>query len=59
MRTIVFLGAGSVVFARELLTDLLGYPELAGVRIVLHDIDPARLATASAHGDLLPASLRA
>jgi alpha-galactosidase len=46
--TIVFLGAGSVVFTRELLTDLLGFPEFADARIVLHDIDPERLATASA-----------
>ncbi|GIF78578.1 alpha-glucosidase/alpha-galactosidase [Asanoa siamensis] len=48
MTTIVFLGAGSVVFTRELLTDILGFPELAGSRIVLHDIDPERLATAAA-----------
>ncbi|MFC7533953.1 alpha-glucosidase/alpha-galactosidase [Actinoplanes sp. GCM10030250] len=48
MTSIVFLGAGSVVFTRELLTDILGYPELAGARIVLHDIDPERLATAEA-----------
>jgi alpha-galactosidase len=46
--TIVFLGAGSVVFTRELLTDLLSFPEFADARIVLHDIDPERLATASA-----------
>jgi alpha-galactosidase len=46
--TIVFLGAGSVVFTRELLTDILGFPELAGARIILHDIDPERLATAEA-----------
>ncbi|SNT60539.1 alpha-galactosidase [Asanoa hainanensis] len=48
MTTIVFLGAGSVVFTRELLVDILGFPELADARIVLHDIDPERLATASA-----------
>ena len=46
--TITFLGAGSVVFTRELLGDILGFPELAGVRIVLHDIDPERLTTAEA-----------
>ncbi len=46
MTTIVFLGAGSVVFTRQLLHDILGYPELAGARLVLHDIDPDRLATA-------------
>jgi alpha-galactosidase len=48
MTTIAFLGAGSVVFTRELLTDILGFPELAGVRIVLHDIDSERLETAEA-----------
>ncbi|MBG0563796.1 alpha-glucosidase/alpha-galactosidase [Actinoplanes aureus] len=47
MTTIVFLGAGSVVFTRQLITDILGFPELTGARLVLHDIDPGRLATAS------------
>jgi alpha-galactosidase len=46
--SVVFLGAGSVEFTRELLADLLGFPELAGMRIVLLDIDPERLATAEA-----------
>ena len=44
--TIAFLGAGSVVFTRELLGDLLGFPELSSATVVLHDIDPERLATA-------------
>ena len=48
MASIVLLGAGSVVFTRELLTDILGYPELSKARIVLHDIDPERLETAEA-----------
>jgi alpha-galactosidase len=48
LTTIVLLGAGSVVFTRELLTDILGFSELAQARIVLHDIDPERLATAEA-----------
>lgn len=48
MASIVFLGAGSVVFTRELLTDIFGFTELAGSRIVLHDIDPERLETAEA-----------
>jgi alpha-galactosidase len=48
MATVAFIGAGSVVFTRELLADIFGYPELAGVRIVLHDIDPERLETADA-----------
>lgn len=48
MATVAFIGAGSVVFTRELLTDIFGYPELVGVRIVLHDIDSERLETAGA-----------
>ena len=30
MTKITFIGAGSTVFARRLLTDLLSFPELAG-----------------------------
>ena len=41
----MFIGAGSTVFARNLLGDILGYEELAGSEIVLHDIDPERLDT--------------
>jgi alpha-galactosidase len=45
---IVFIGAGSVEFTRNLLGDILTFPELAGAEIVLHDIDPERLETAGA-----------
>jgi alpha-galactosidase len=48
MPTIAFLGAGSVVFTRELLADILSFPELANAGIVLHDIDTERLETAEA-----------
>ncbi|MFZ0665715.1 MAG: alpha-glucosidase/alpha-galactosidase [Acidimicrobiales bacterium] len=41
----VFLGAGSTVFARNLLGDILGHEELADSEIVLHDIDAGRLST--------------
>jgi alpha-galactosidase len=41
----VFLGAGSTVFARNLLGDILGHEELSDSEIVLHDIDPDRLST--------------
>jgi alpha-galactosidase len=44
--TIVIIGAGSVEFTRELLGDILSFPELRSVRVVLHDIDPERLETA-------------
>jgi alpha-galactosidase len=45
MPKIVFLGAGSTVFARNLLGDILGHEELAASEIVLHDIDAERLTT--------------
>jgi alpha-galactosidase len=44
MPKIAFVGAGSTVFARNLLGDILSYDELAGSEIVLFDIDAARLA---------------
>jgi alpha-galactosidase len=43
---IVLVGAGSVEFTRNLLGDILSYPELAEADLVLHDIDADRLATA-------------
>ena len=46
MPSIVFLGAGSVVFTRQLLTDLLRFPDLPTLDIALHDIDGARLEVA-------------
>jgi alpha-galactosidase len=45
MPKITFLGAGSTVFAKNLLGDILGFPELAEATISLHDIDPERLRT--------------
>lgn len=45
MPKITFIGAGSTVFARNLLGDILSFPELAGSTISLFDIDPARLYT--------------
>ena len=46
MIKIAMVGAGSVVFVKNLLTDVLCQPELRDCRIALHDIDPERLATA-------------
>lgn len=43
---LVFIGAGSVEFTKDLLHDVLGMPELAGSTVRLYDIDPERLATA-------------
>jgi alpha-galactosidase len=48
MTVITFLGAGSVVFTRELLADLLSFDELRGATLALHDIDAERLETAEA-----------
>ena len=46
MTRIAFIGAGSVVFTKNLLTDIFSFPELKGTTIALHDIDPERLETA-------------
>src|SRR6478735_5736596 len=48
MTRIAFVGAGSVEFTRDLLGDILSFPELADATIALHDIDPERLATGEA-----------
>jgi alpha-galactosidase len=45
---IVFIGAGSVEFTKNLLGDILTFPELADAEIVLHDIDDERLEAAEA-----------
>jgi alpha-galactosidase len=45
MTKTAFLGAGSTVFARNLLGDILSHEELADSEIVLHDIDAERLDT--------------
>ena len=42
---ITLIGAGSTVFAKNLLGDILSYPELSQSKIVLFDIDPLRLKT--------------
>jgi alpha-galactosidase len=45
MAKIVFIGAGSTVFAKNLMGDILSFPELADSELVLMDIDAERLAT--------------
>jgi alpha-galactosidase len=45
MPKIVFIGAGSTVFAKHLLGDILHFPELTESAITLFDIDPERLST--------------
>ena len=48
MPELAFIGAGSVVFAQNLIGDVLSFPELADSRIVLMDIDPDRLEQTAA-----------
>jgi alpha-galactosidase len=51
MAKIVIIGAGSVEFTRNILTDLCSVPELNGtIEFALHDIDPERLAYAERAG---------
>lgn len=45
MAKIAFIGAGSTVFAKNLLGDILSFPELAESHIALMDIDEERLRT--------------
>jgi alpha-galactosidase len=48
MPKITFIGAGSAVFTRNLLGDILTYPELDGSEICLMDIDEERLGMVQA-----------
>ncbi len=48
---VAFIGAGSVEFTRNVVTDLCGYPELAGgLDLALHDVSAERLAHAQRSG---------
>ncbi len=51
MAKITLIGAGSVVFSKQLMSDLLRHPELAESTITLMDIDGARLDTARRVGE--------
>jgi alpha-galactosidase len=55
MARIVFIGAGSVVFTRQLVADLLSFPDLPELDLVLHDINPARLDVARGTAEQLAA----
>ena len=50
MTKITFIGAGSTVFAKTLMSDIISYPELAGSQICLFDIDAKRLENSLALG---------
>ena len=43
MSKVTFIGAGSTVFAKNLMGDIWSYPELADATLCLMDIDPGRL----------------
>jgi len=45
MATIALIGAGSVVWARRLMMDILSFPELSESTLSLMDVDPVRLET--------------
>jgi alpha-galactosidase len=46
MTRVTFIGAGSVEFTRQLVADILRFPELRSVEFALHDINAERLEVA-------------
>jgi len=59
MAKVALIGAGSVVFAKNLIGDILGFPELADTHIALMDIDADRLHTAERMTQKVAAALQA
>ena len=57
MTTISFIGAGSTVFAKNLMGDILSFPELADATLRLHDIDETRLRTSMVVAEKVAATL--
>src|SRR6266849_3247554 len=51
MPKVTIIGAGSVEFTIDVLSNILSFDDLADVAVVLHDIDEARLETAGAIGN--------
>src|SRR5262249_13828354 len=56
---VAVIGAGSVVFAKNLIGDILSFPELADTHIALMDIDAHRLHTAERMTQKVAAALQA
>jgi alpha-galactosidase/6-phospho-beta-glucosidase family protein len=54
---ITLIGAGSVVFAKNLLGDILQFPELSDATLCLMDVDPARLKIAELMASKMVAAL--
>jgi alpha-galactosidase len=59
MAKVTFIGAGSTVFAKNLMGDILSFPELANSTITLFDIDNERLATSAIVANKVAAALGA
>ena len=59
MPKIAFIGAGSTVFAKNLIGDILSFTELADSQITLHDIDAGRLHTSQIVGHKVAQALSA
>jgi alpha-galactosidase len=57
-RKITFIGAGSTVFAKKLLVDILSFPELADSQLCLFDVDPERLQTSEIVANRIAQTLR-
>jgi alpha-galactosidase len=58
MPKITFIGAGSTVFAKNLMGDILSYPELAGSTITLYDINEKRLHESAVVGRRIAKALK-
>jgi alpha-galactosidase len=56
---ITLIGAGSTVFAKNLLGDILLYPALSAARVFLYDIDPERLRVSALVAQRICATLHA
>jgi len=56
MPKITFMGAGSTVFAKNVLGDCIRTPALAGSDIALYDIDPVRLSESQAMLEIINAN---
>ena len=59
MPKITFVGAGSTVFAKTLIGDVLSFPELADSTITLFDIDEDRLTTSAIVAERIRSSVGA
>ena len=59
MPKIALIGAGSTVFAKNLIGDILSFPELAGSTLSLMDIDETRLYTTQKVAERIARSLSA